>query len=217
DENWAHKMESNIKELTKAVMDLTEHNRTFNSRRNQRSLPLSSNHNVNNQNQAPRPHRCYECNQEGHIARYCPNRLQQQNNNQSNKERNNQTLNQEVRGLNVRLFEVKETSSSEINEYLMIKVEGSDMLFDIRNLGKRRRCDDENEMPTWANIEQTLDTNRTKKTKDIEKDYLYRISINEIQPIEAENLQGSSYHGRIIYWHSDMTQNIDKENIKNTN
>ncbi|CAG8595206.1 7371_t:CDS:1, partial [Dentiscutata heterogama] len=31
DKNWAHKIESNIKELTKAVMDLTEHNRTFNS------------------------------------------------------------------------------------------------------------------------------------------------------------------------------------------
>ncbi|CAG8525338.1 15181_t:CDS:2, partial [Dentiscutata erythropus] len=160
DENWAHKLESNIKELTKA-------------------------------NQAPRPRRCYECNQEGYIARNCLIRAQKQNNNHDNEERNNQILNPEIRGLNVRLFEIKETTSSKSNEYLMIKVEGSDMLFDIRNLRKRRHCndDDENEMPTWAKSKFRND--RTHETRDD----TIKPNMEEIQPIEAETLQNSSHHG----------------------
>ncbi|RIB21436.1 hypothetical protein C2G38_2176631 [Gigaspora rosea] len=60
-------MESSIKELTKAVMNLKDNKS------------------------------CYECNQEGHISRNCPTRaLQPRFNNQRNEPRRNEAANPEV-------------------------------------------------------------------------------------------------------------------------
>ncbi|CAG8846246.1 30669_t:CDS:2, partial [Gigaspora margarita] len=102
-ESWVYKMESNLKELTKAIMDLMEQNKALNIW-------------------------CYKYNQEGHIAKNCPNRtLQPQQNNQDNAKRNNQTVNLEIRGLNIRLFEIKESISNKSKQYLMIKFEGNNL------------------------------------------------------------------------------------------
>ncbi|KAF0536074.1 hypothetical protein F8M41_009338 [Gigaspora margarita] len=49
-ESWVYKIKSNLKELTKAVMDLTEQNKALNVWYDYRTSPLSLNQNVNNQN-----------------------------------------------------------------------------------------------------------------------------------------------------------------------
>ncbi|CAG8550735.1 16804_t:CDS:2, partial [Dentiscutata heterogama] len=55
----------------------------------------------------------------------------------------------------------------ESDEYLMIKAEEGKSLFDVRNLGKRRRVEDEHEMPSWAQkstyIETPEETEQYKK------------------------------------------------------
>ncbi|CAG8683411.1 10047_t:CDS:1, partial [Cetraspora pellucida] len=66
------KMESSIKELIKAILDLKE-NREPSLYHNQRT----QNQQPGNQNQTIRSRRCYQCDQEGHLSRDCPTRAQQ--------------------------------------------------------------------------------------------------------------------------------------------
>ncbi|CAG8833361.1 15373_t:CDS:2, partial [Racocetra persica] len=140
------KMESSIKELTKAILDLKE-NREPPLYRNQRT----QNQRPGNQNQTIRSRRCYQCDQEGHLSRDCPTRAQQTlPDNQRNVTRNNQPDGPEVRGMNIRYLEVTESIKDEGDDYLRIKLEEGESLFDVRNLGKRRRVEDEHEMPSWA-------------------------------------------------------------------
>ncbi|CAG8831653.1 1614_t:CDS:2, partial [Gigaspora margarita] len=108
-------------ELTKVINDLKESKLSVN-RQNQRSNDSTQNHNNNTWSENNRFHRYYECNQPGHILKDCPNRsLQLQSHNQWSTARKNQLVGSEV-------------------------VEGKS-LFDIRNLGKRRRIKEEHEMP----------------------------------------------------------------------
>ncbi|CAG8796794.1 23027_t:CDS:2, partial [Gigaspora margarita] len=110
--SWIYKVESNLKELTKAVMDLIEQNKALNLRQN----------------------------------------------NQNNAKRNNQTVSPKIRELNIQLFKIKESILNKSKQYLMVKVEENNLLFNIRNLEKRRCYDDKNEMPTWANKSTYIET-----------------------------------------------------------
>ncbi|CAG8675157.1 26559_t:CDS:1, partial [Racocetra persica] len=94
---------------------------------------------------------CYEYNQEGHISRNCPTKiLQPQPDNRRNILTSNQPESPEIRGMNIHYLEVTEAVKNEVDEYLRIELKEGKSLFDIRNLGKGRRIEDDHEMLSWA-------------------------------------------------------------------
>ncbi|CAG8696771.1 16904_t:CDS:2, partial [Racocetra persica] len=107
--------------------------------------------NRNPDNQTTRPHRCYQCNQEGHISKNCPTRvLQPQLDNQRRIITDKQPNGPKVRGINIQYLEVTEAVKNEDSEYLKIELKESGLLFNVRNLDKRRHVEEEHEMPSWA-------------------------------------------------------------------
>ncbi|RIB23288.1 hypothetical protein C2G38_2171703 [Gigaspora rosea] len=128
-----NKIESSIKELTKAVIDLKD-------------------------NKSSSTHRIQKSNEE-HISRNCPTMgLQPRFNNLRNEPRRNEIANPEVGGVNICYFETTESMKGESDKCLMIQVEEGEKLFDVKNLGKRRRVENEHEMPTWARKSAYINT-----------------------------------------------------------
>ncbi|CAG8522618.1 28641_t:CDS:2 [Gigaspora margarita] len=213
-------MESSIKELTKAVMNLKE-NRPPNA---PKMLRMQS-------------RRAYF------------SKLSYQNSSttiqqRQDEPRNDRSENLKVKGINVCYFEINDITKSEGDEYLMIKAEGGVPLFDIRNLGKRRRVEDEHEMLSWAqkasivpkawlnlseeednyDDETDMEDIMTMQRVDVDKIDLFTkskctdnqlaniiekannsnlIVVNKIEPIYSCDLEEKNYVSQVIYWLCD--------------
>ncbi|CAG8672269.1 19088_t:CDS:1 [Gigaspora rosea] len=134
-----NQMETSIVELLKAVQTLVEKKHALSLRRSS-SSNLTLNRGNMNRNRTITSCTCFACNREGYMARDCPNRSEQSSNmDQSNMNSNTHANNPNVRGADIRLFEITEKTKPKEDEYLMICVSEDEALFNVRNLGKRRQ------------------------------------------------------------------------------
>ncbi|CAG8545291.1 907_t:CDS:2, partial [Dentiscutata heterogama] len=136
------KIESDIKELMKVVKELTSNNSSsvFTRSRNLNSVqnPRPQRSNVDNR-------QCFNYQQEGHISHNCPNRILQnppvERGNEQTDARNEAI---EVRGANIRYFEVTLGSDNPGIECLKVEMIKREPIFNVRNwdLRKRKRTDE---------------------------------------------------------------------------
>ncbi|CAG8606281.1 9119_t:CDS:2 [Gigaspora rosea] len=108
------RMETSIVELVKAVQTLMERRGSLSPHRSPASN-MTQNRGYVGQNRGTTPQR---------SVKYKPS---------------DQAGGPDIRGADVRFFEVTEKAAPKGDEYLMIHVEADKALFDVRNLGKRRR------------------------------------------------------------------------------
>ncbi|CAG8763033.1 5584_t:CDS:2, partial [Cetraspora pellucida] len=121
------KIEADIKELVKVVKKLTSSTAPGHSVPRNQYPTRGSRTNIDNQ-------QCFKCQQEGHISCNCPNQdLQGPPVEQRNELRNLRNEDVEIRGANIRYFEITSTTDNPGVEYLKVKMVRKEPIFNIRN------------------------------------------------------------------------------------
>ncbi|CAG8789136.1 16928_t:CDS:2 [Gigaspora margarita] len=113
------RMETSITELTRVIQTLVEERRNPVQQRGP-AMNTLQNRSGENRSRSSTPHKTVD---------------------RSNSRQNDRVNDLSIRGADVRLFEVIEKIVPHEEEYLMVHVDEDEKLFDIRNLGKRRRSD----------------------------------------------------------------------------